>query len=133
MTGAPFAVTKRATVWIPDTGPDQDPQRAHLFVVLTDPSADGMVLMVPICTAATKYDNTCIVGSGDHPFLKHKSYVAYYRLNTFKASVLEEQAKRGIVQFRGMLDDKIFALVCAGVESSRQAAPIYKKYYAAQK
>ncbi|MCX7313732.1 MAG: hypothetical protein NTV56_18905 [Alphaproteobacteria bacterium] len=127
-----FAPVRRATLWIPGTGPDHDTDRAHLFVILTDPDPDGMVLVVPICSATTKSDGTCIVGAGDHPFLKHKSFAAYYRLNTFNGSALVEQEKKKAIQYRGMLDEKVFALVCAGVQESRQAAPVHKKYFATQ-
>jgi hypothetical protein len=132
MTGPVFAPVRRATLWIPGTGPDHDQDRAHLFIILTDPDADGMVLVVPICSATAKSDSTCIVGAGDHPFLKHKSFTAYYRLNILNAATLVDQERRSIIQYRGMFDEKFFALVCAGVEQSRQAAPRYKKYFAAQ-
>jgi hypothetical protein len=130
MNAAAFAPSRRSTLWIPSTGPVHDPGRGHLFIILTDPGPDGMNLLVPVCTAGKKFDSTCILGSGDHPFLKQKSFVAYYLVNTYAAEVLMEQEQKGIIEFRGMLDEKVFALVCNGVETSRQTAPIHKRYFA---
>jgi hypothetical protein len=127
-----FAPVRRATLWVPGTGPAEDPDRAHLFVILTNPCSDGMVLMVPICSLTNKADRTCLLGTGDHSFLKHPSFVAYYRLSKLKAATLVEQELRGAIKFRGMLDEKIFALICAGIEDSRQAPPILKAYYVTQ-
>lgn len=84
---------------------------------------------MPICSAEKKFDRTCIVGAGDHRFLKHKSYVAYDKLNTYSAAVLEAQVQKRIVRYHGMLDERVFALVCAGVANSADAAPKFKKYY----
>jgi len=127
-----FAPVRRATLLIPGTGPAHDPARAHLFVILTDPCPNGMVLVVPVCRAVRGYDNTCILGAGDHPFFKQKSYVAYYRLQTYSAAELIDKEEKQIIRFRGMLDEKVFALICNGVEQSRLSAPVHKHYFAAQ-
>ena len=127
-----FAPVRRATLLIPGTGPAHDPSRAHLFVILTDPCSAGMNLIVPICSAEGKFDPTCIVGNGDHPFLTKKSYVKYYRLNTFASATLIEQERKKVISYRGMMDEKVFALICAGVGKSPDSAPIYRRYFAEQ-
>jgi hypothetical protein len=129
MSGAAFKAVRRATLWIPGTGPDHDKRRGHLFVILTEPGPKGNVLVVPICSADKKFDATCIVGAGDHHFLKHKSYIAYHKLSTYSAAVLETQVQKKAIQYHGMLDEKVFALVCEGIENSREAAPKFKNYY----
>ncbi len=132
MSKAAFAASRRATILIPDTGPQHDRGKSHLFVVLTEPDSDGMVLLVPICTKGQKYDTACLVGKGDHPFLDRPSYVDYSNLNTYKAQVLESQAQKGILVAKEVIDEKVFALICAGIEQSRQSPPIYKKYFSQQ-
>jgi hypothetical protein len=129
MNNAAFKVVRRITLWIPGTGPIHDLNRGHLFIVLTDPGPRGNVLAVPICTADKKFDTTCIVGAGDHHFLKHKSYVAYHKLNLYSSATLEAQVQKKVVEHRGILDEKIFARVCAGIATSREAAPKFKTYF----
>jgi len=123
-------VVRRATLWIPGTGPVHDRGRAHLFVVLTEPEQNGSVLVVPICSADKKCDQTCIVGIGDHHCLTHKSYVAYHKLGIYSARVLEAQILNKVFSYQGLLDVKVFAFVCDGVSNSREAAPKFKNYYA---
>jgi hypothetical protein len=129
MTTKPFAAVRGATLWIPGTGPAHDQGRGHLFIILTNPCPDGMVLMVPVCSVGTKYDNTCILGKGDHNFLTHKSFLAYYRLGTSSAAALVEQVKKTVFVDKGMLNERVFALVCNGVTTSRDAPPKHKRYF----
>ena len=132
MTEVLFAPIRRMTLWIPGTGPSHDPERGHLFIILTDPCPAGMNLLVPVCSAGPKSDTTCLLGAGDHPFLKKKSFVAYHLLNTYAATPLVEQEQKKIIRCKGLLDEKIFALVCSGVQTSRSSPPIYKRYFAEQ-
>ena len=91
-----------------------------------------MVLTIPVCTANARSDGTCPLGDGDHDFLHKPSFAAYYRLEQFKAQVLVEQEEKGVVYYRGMLDEKIFARVCAGVAASKESPPKYRTYFAEQ-
>ena len=60
-------------------GTHQNPNNFHMCVVLSDPekSPARQVLYVPIITCRKKYDATCILNVGDHPFVKHKSCIHY--------------------------------------------------------
>ena len=68
-----FLPLRRATLLIP-SGPRTDPNRKHLFILLTDPTVDAagrsFVLMVSLSTvrAGVPHDPTCILYAGDHPF-----------------------------------------------------------------
>ena len=79
-----FLPLKRATLLIP-SGPQGDQDRKHLFILLTDPHADqagkNCVLMVSLSTVrpGMPHDPTCILYAGDHPFVKHESYVVYQK------------------------------------------------------
>lgn len=132
MTEPSFAPARRMTLWIPGTGPAHDPERGHLFIILTDSCSAGMNLLVPVCSAGSKPDTTCLLGAGDHPFLKRKSFVAYHLLKTYLTVSLVEQEKRKLIRPMGLLEAKLFAIVCNGVEASRYSAPKYKRYFAEQ-
>ena len=76
-----FLPYRKATLLIP-SGPDHDPERHHLFVILTDPQPDSnTVLLVSLSTLrrALPHDATCVIAAGEHPFVRRNSYVFYAR------------------------------------------------------
>ena len=50
---------------------------AHLWVVITRPDANGSVVIVNFTSHRAGCDETCIVEKGEHPFVTHKTVVAY--------------------------------------------------------
>ena len=69
-----FIPFRRASLLIP-SGPTHDPQRRHLFIVLTDPFDDtgngvSRVLLVSLASVRDSCDRTCILKPGDHPFIR---------------------------------------------------------------
>lgn len=49
----------------------------HLNVVVTDPTANGEVVIVPVTTLRPRTrDRLFILNEGDHPFIKHPSAIA---------------------------------------------------------
>ncbi len=60
----------------------------HLWVVINDPQAhDGTAVFVNVSTVREKSDTTCLLRRGDHPFIKHDSYV---RFRSAKKALVEE-------------------------------------------
>ena len=51
--------------------------RDHLWVVISLPDKDGIVVVVAFTTWAENKDQSCIVEPGDHPFIKNKTVIAY--------------------------------------------------------
>ena len=129
MNGDAFLPISRATLWIPDTGPDHDPGRPHLFVILTEQDVNGLVLTVPICTRGARSDDTCLISAGTHRRLVNESFVAYYLLNTFSAKAMVHQEQTAIIRYEGMLGEEMFARICNGIGTSPQAAPVHRKYF----
>ena len=51
---------------------------SHLWVVVSDPDQDpDRVLIVNLTTVRSNCDPACILDAGDHPFVKHPSYLLY--------------------------------------------------------
>jgi|ERR1019366_1845646 hypothetical protein len=50
---------------------------AHLWVVITIPDGTGVVLIVNFTSHRPSCDESCVVEVGEHPFVKHKTVVAY--------------------------------------------------------
>ena len=121
-----FQPFRAHTLHIPETGPDG---QGHLFVILTETCPAGLNLLVPICSQRGKFDPTCLLGVGDHDFIKHPSFVMYSRLRLFEAKNLVKRVNDGSISYEGMLDAKVFAYVASGVETSRFTALKMKEYF----
>jgi hypothetical protein len=119
-----FLPLKRATLLIP-SGPQFDQDRKHLFILLTDPRTDeagkNCVLMVSLSTIrpGTPHDATCILYPGDHPFVKHESYVVYQKARLEDAEKVLRGVKNGQLVAQSPMDGAVFARICKGLEDSR--------------
>jgi CTP:molybdopterin cytidylyltransferase MocA len=50
----------------------------HLWIVINDPAAHGnSALIVNISTLRPRADTSCLLHRGDHPFIRHDSYVRF--------------------------------------------------------
>ena len=128
MTG--FLLQRRATLHIPDTGPKHEEEKGHLFIVLTNVCPEGDHLLVPVCSEHKRCDRTCLLGSGDHSFIKKPSYVAYSHARRYSADVLIKRVTESDITYRGLLKDQIFAMVCNGLMESRLTPLAMKTYFA---
>lgn len=131
----PWRAAKRATVLIP-SGPDHDPDRKHLHIVVTDPtSTTGEVLIVcvvSIPTPMTKgYDPSCTLFPGEHPFVVKDSFIAYRHTRIVSAGVLEEKVASGEYIAKQILGEKQFQYVIAGLHESPYVAPKFLHFFKA--
>lgn len=129
-----FLPLKRATLLIP-SGPQSYQDRKHLFVLLTDPHVDGAgkhcVLMVSLSTvrSGVPHDATCILYAGDHPFVKHDSYVVYLKARLEEADKVLRGVKNGQLVPQDPMDGVVFARICKGLEDSRLTPPNLFTFY----
>ena len=129
-----FLPLKRATLLIP-SGSASDQERKHLFVLLTDPQGDDeksrQVLMVSASTVkpGVRYDPTCLLYQGDHPFIRHKSYIAYQRARIELVMKVVNGVKAGVLIQHETMDSAIFARICKGLEESRLTTPDILDFY----
>lgn len=49
----------------------------HLWVVISEPTSDGSVVMVNLTTMRNGSDLSCVLAPGDHPFVVHATVIAY--------------------------------------------------------
>ncbi len=72
-----FVPVRGDTLLILGTGPANDPDRGHLFILLTNVCSEGAILLAPIRSVRGQHDRTCLLGVGDHRFLKGPSWISY--------------------------------------------------------
>ena len=122
---------KRATILLP-SGPDQDLDRKHLFIVLTNPAAnDGRVLIVPVNTVeeGVAHDSACYLYYQDHPFIQHKSFLKYRFCQLRSAAKLCAGANANLFVPQEQLNEQIFERVCHGLVTSKHTPPYMNTFY----
>lgn len=119
-----FQPVRRATLLIP-SGPAHDRDRKHLFIILTDPVADPLtggkdsVLLTSLSTldTALPHDPTCILHSGDHPFVTRDSYVSYRTSRIQEAEKIINGVASGVLVEKEPMDSGIVERICDGLTS----------------
>ncbi|EQD77028.1 hypothetical protein B1B_01297 [mine drainage metagenome] len=116
------------------SGTAADPDRKHLFVLLTDPSGPAQhVLMAPVCSVDPDpkafRDDTCLLAAGDHPFIKHDSYIAYAKCRVVAASDLVKHTESGYVIEKKPASDALVARIVAGLRKSKFTKPFARDFY----
>lgn len=131
-----FLPLRRATLLVP-SGPENDPDRKHLFILLTDP-ADAeagvrAVLMVSLSSikAGLPHDPACLLYPGDHPFVKRNSFVVYQKARIEEAEKVLRGVKDGKLVPQNPMDSAVFARICKGLEDSRLTPPKVLRFYLA--
>lgn len=132
-----FVPLKRAALLVP-SGPSVDPDRKHLFILLTDPCADEegvqAVLMVSLSSVKPQipYDPSCVLKAGDHPFVKRASFVDYGKARIEAVDKLLRGVKEGKLVPQPPVATEVFARICEGlVKSPRTAAKLLRFFRAA--
>lgn len=91
----------------------------HLWVVINDPQAhNGIALIVNVTTLRPEAETTCILKKGEHPFIKHDSYVRYMSARDPKAQDLDKLIKLGKFKPREAVTPALLAKLRAGAQAS---------------
>jgi hypothetical protein len=71
-----------------------DGKYGHLWIVLSDPAADGeRVVIVNFTTHSTEKEDDCIVQPGEHPFVKSKTLIQFRDAKCCRLADLETLVK----------------------------------------
>jgi hypothetical protein len=80
------------------------PTGLHLFFIILGPlqlascGSVPRVLMVNASTIrdGTPYDTACVLDKGDHPFIRHRSYIAYRQIRMDPAAHVEGMVRSAV-------------------------------------
>lgn len=111
----PYVPYKNGTLLIPSGNSE------HLFVIVTDVCPAGSHLLVNFCSIKpqVRYDATCIVNPGEHPFIKHPSYMLYRMAEIQPAARLTKMVEGWMYKPGEDATDALVAKIRAGVAASR--------------
>ena len=70
----------------------------HLWVVASLPTPDGSLVILNLTSHRPGCDETCVVEPSEHPFVKHRSVVAYARGQCFPAHAVKYMQARKLYQ-----------------------------------
>ncbi len=84
-----FKPQKKATLLMP-SGPPDDPERRHLWVILTDSCQHEANLLVNVSTLRDGrfHDPACILEPGEHKRITVRSWIEYRRAKAVYSSAL---------------------------------------------
>ncbi|NTU44128.1 MAG: hypothetical protein HGA99_01200 [Chlorobiaceae bacterium] len=101
--------------------------KEHLFVILTNECPEKNHLLVNFSSIyeGIFHDDACIVNEGEHPFIKHPSYIEYRKAETVKASHL---IKCDFTQKEDVSDD-LYTRICDGLMLSKHTPKRIKTYF----
>lgn len=78
------------------------------------------------------FDDTCILNTGDHPFIIKPSYIYYRMAEIYSAAGIEQQVAEGSFSVREDCDDVVFERILDGFEISPdvkfKVLKFYRKY-----
>ncbi len=89
----------------------------HLWVVVSDPVIDPDRVLIVNMSTDRKIDQSCILQSGDHPFVQHSTCIRYDKARLVADKDLESCLSRGDIR----LDDPISSVVLGRI---RQGAAV---------
>lgn len=127
MTDLPY---RKGTILIP-SGPCK-----HLHIICNDPvfypnNGKESVLAVNISsvTPGVPYEEGCLLSAGDHPFIKHSSFVMYSRADVFGAVAIARSIDDGTFAPHAPASEELFSRVLAGFEVSDRVKYKVLRFY----
>ena len=106
-----------------------DPGRKHLFVICTDPCAEGRQAIVSIGTMTNLLcDQTCILQAHEHPFLTSASFVFYRKAQIELQRSIVLGVECGVLIPRDPMNGQSFLRVVRGLCQLQQTPRAVKAY-----
>lgn len=111
----------------------------HLHVICNDPvhyPIDGCECVLAVNISSVKlgvpHDSTCILKTGDHPFVRHDSYVVYERAVIWKVSNVDKKVSEGSIKPQpNNISDEIFERILEGFDISDEVEPKIRRFWKA--
>lgn len=125
-----FLPWPKATVLVA-SGPANDPDRKHLFVLLTHGlGEEEEVLMLSLSTLnpSIRCDDSCVIEPGEHPFVSRRSYVRYDKPRLVRKAAILRAVETGVFFPHQSVSDALYARICEGLLRSPFAAPATKAF-----
>ncbi len=116
---------KKGTLLVPSGS------KNHLYVIVTDSCAENRQLLVNVSTIypETYYDNTCVIEAGEHPFIKHSSYIVYRQARIDRTEHLIKCVNGWVFRPSQPVSDDLLERISKGFLSSHHVSRLIKNYF----
>jgi hypothetical protein len=111
---------KQNTLLMP-SGPVNDLDKKHLFIIVTDACKSHQHILIPVCSIKEERytDMTCVLTAGEHEFLKIDSYIHYALTKQKHIEALKQGIANGNFILKDDVSDPVFKRVCDGIVASK--------------
>lgn len=128
-----FNAVSGSTLLIPST-PSYRERVFHLYILLTNSinyENHVKVLLVNVTSIypGIPYDSSCILHVGDHPYIKHDSYILYGKARIEKLNEMMKKISAGIFIPKPPIKKLVLDRICLGLERSLHSPPRVKNFY----
>jgi hypothetical protein len=127
MTSLPY---RKGTVLIP-SGPTP-----HLHIICNDPvfyPGNGKESILAVNVSSIKpnilQEEECLLSTGDHPFIRHSSFIMYSRADIFGAVAIARSIDDGTFTPHDPASEELFTRILAGFESSERVKYKVLRFY----
>ncbi len=126
----PYEPGRGKTLLIP-SGTNADPNKKHLFVILTDACRDGRHLLVSLSRVkeGVHHDAACVFAAGEHRFVREESFAVYRLARIEPAAKLIRHVEAWDFTPKDDMPNHIVERMCAGIEASDFVPPLILRYY----
>ena len=90
----------------------------HLFIFINNPGENEDGVLACLSSMHAHADRTCIVNPGDHPFVRHESYIDYRHCRTDSIAHLTTLLEKGYVTRREDASDELVERILDGARRS---------------
>ena len=113
------------------SGPQEDGK--HLFVIITNkcPADCHLLLSISSVEPGEYYDPACLLRPGDHPFVKHLSFVMYSKAVIISHDDITKQVHDFAFLIKDDASDELVEKIRAGIPVSKRSTKKIKAYFAA--
>lgn len=104
----------------------------HLYVLISqeNPGPRNLLVSVTSIREGVFYDDACVINAGEHPFIKHPSYVYYNEPINAGRRHIEKQTEAGSWIRREDVSDELFSRITDGLTKSDFSPPWAIEFFA---
>ncbi|MCA6085012.1 hypothetical protein [Candidatus Endomicrobiellum agilis] len=102
-----------------------------MYFVVSDPDVDNSVLAVNMTTlrSLVRADKACILNIGDHPKIKHQSFIFYQKAIEVSAPEIMIRVSSKEYNMAERLSDETLKKIQEGAKKSEFLPEKFKKYF----
>ena len=107
---------------------DEEGYDCHLWIILT-PVTEGEVVIVSVTTERRRSETLVKLNSGDHPFIKHPSVIAFAYSKVVTVESIETAIRNGVAKSRESASQTLLKKAQSGLLESDRTPHDVKHLY----